>query len=95
MAPAQALSPENEEEEETPEEADILYDVRDDLSDQDRVENLEDTPVPISITELRDVQKIDEFCKEVLSRKDRGTSLFVDTEYGVLRRVSLNDIKNL
>lgn len=83
---AQAASRENEEEEESTEEAVDIYDFWDKRSDPDHVEKMEDTPVPIKMTEILDAQRVDDFCEEILARKDRGTSWIVETEDGVLRR---------
>lgn len=75
-----AATREDKQQEQTPEEDFItLYDVCDDLSDQDRFENLDFTPLPITVTEILDAQRIDDFWKEIRSRKDRWTSGFVET----------------
>lgn len=84
----------NEEEEGPGEEID-LHDFSDEQRDQDRVENLEDTPVQIAMTEILDAKRIYGFCREIKSSQDRNTSRFVELEDGVLRRISLHDEENL
>lgn len=51
--------------------------------------------MPITVTEILDVQRIDEFCKEIMSRKDHGTSRLVENEYAALRKVSPDEDENL
>lgn len=95
LTQARAANRENEEEEEITEEEVEIFDVWDKLSDQDRVANLEDTPVPINITEILDALRTDGFGKEIRSKQDRSASRLVEPEDGLLRRVSADDEKNL
>lgn len=91
---SQAATREEEKDGETPEEEVGLHDVWDELSDQNRAENLENIPIPISGTEIVDAQRIDNFFKEILPRRDPGTSVFVETEDEVPRRLSQDDGDN-
>lgn len=91
MTRRKATSREEEEEEGTTDEEVDLYDIWDELRDQDLVQNLEDTPVPITVTEILYAQRINYFCKEILSRQDSGKRRLVKTVDGVLRRLSPDD----
>lgn len=83
------------EDQETPEEEVDLCDVWDELRYQYRVKNLDNTPLAIKVTNIPDAPIIDAFFEESLPRKDLGTRLFVETEDGVLRRVSPDDSENI
>lgn len=91
----QTESRENEEEEETAKEGVDPHDNWDELRDQDRVENLVDTPVPITTTEILDLQRMDGLFKEIISNKYHDKSRFVETKDGELSRVPPGDVENL
>lgn len=74
----QSPSSENAEEEKATEEDVVLYDIREEQRDHDWLKNIEDTPVPIRMTDILDAQRADDLCKETLYRKDPETRRIVE-----------------
>lgn len=84
-----------EEEEKSTEEGVELYDFRYEMSYQYRVDSFEDTTVPVKVTEIISVNRIDGLCKEIISNQYIGTSRVFVTEDVVIHRVSSDDVYNL
>lgn len=49
--------------------------------------DISEAPVQISIREMLDAPKTDEFCRDILSGQGRGTVRIIEDDDGVLRRI--------
>lgn len=70
------------------------HDVLDDINDGKNIEPVE-APTAISVRDVLDKQRFTPFCTEILSGNGRANGQFIESEDGVLRRISAGEVNAL